>query len=253
MRRCTTEVNSVRGRWNPVDRRHAPLIAGLLVIALAVAATTVPAQEPNRPADLRSVTVTPAPTAGTGVVDLIRIFNECRQIMDLNDVFRQTRRELSDEATLKQKRLEELEIKLRAYRPDSPDYPGARKELSDETIGYRVWFETKQAELRADEMRWMKHLYEEANEVVRQLAQRRGLAMVVQSERFNATAAQDDLAALQAQIRSRKVVYAHPSTDITADVIAEMDQRYEGRGAKQSLGAGRTAAAAPPPTGSEQP
>lgn len=216
---------------NPPCRRGSRTIftSLLCMAALSVAAPHAGAQN--------------APAGKTGVVDLVRVFNDCKQIKDLNEFFRQRRKELSDEAENRRKALDEAEIKVRAFRPDSPDFAKARNDFSNQQIEFKVWTETKQREVQGDEFRWMERMYEECCAIVQKLAEQRGLDLVLLSEPFNADAAQEDLPALQAQIRARKVLYFAPRIDLTPAVIEELDKAYTARGGAASLRGGAPAGA----------
>jgi len=186
-----------------------------------------------------------APPTRTAVVDLVRVFNDSQQIKDLNELFRQRRQALSDEAANRRKVLDEAEIKLRAYRPDSPDFDKVRREFSDQQIAFKVWTESKQQEVRGDEFRWMDLMYQDSCVVIQKLAGQRGIDLVMLSEPFSAEAAQEDLAALQAQIRARKVVYFSQRIDLTASVVEELNRAYQARGGAAAIRGGAPATAAP--------
>lgn len=162
-------------------------------------------------------------------VDLVRVFNEWEQITALNNEFRKVREDLNREAETRRKALDELELKLRAYRPGSPDYAAVRKELVDQSIAFKVWFETKQQEVRGEEFRWMSTSYETACDVIRRMAERDGWDIVMQIEPFSADAAQEELPALQAQIRARKMVYCTSSNDLSRAIIDQLNMEYRAK------------------------
>lgn len=208
------------------------VMAALLVgMGFAVGRADNPASAPSGAACLDAAT--PSKMA---VVDLVRVFGECDQIKDLNTRFQRTREDLSNEAAARRKSLDEAEIKMRAYRPGSNDYVQAKRELTKQGIEFKAWADTKEQEVKADEYRWMEHLYTVSCDVVQRLAERKGLDIVMLSEPFNAAMDPDNLGALQAQIRARKVVYRSASADITNCVIEEMNRDYRAKGGKESLG-----------------
>lgn len=217
-------------------RKQAIVCGGLLAVVVlagmgyAVGWAQNPASAPTGAACL-----TPATPTRMAVVDLVRVFSECDQIKDLNTQFQQKREALSNDATARRKALDESEIKLRAYRPGSPDYVTAKKELSKQAIEFKAWADTMEQEVKADEFRWMEHMYVRASDIVQQLAEKKGLELVLLSEPFNPSLDPDNLSALQAQIRARKVVYRSASTDITNCVIDEMNRDYRAKGGKATL------------------
>ncbi|MCK6485349.1 MAG: OmpH family outer membrane protein [Phycisphaerae bacterium] len=205
-------------RLQPFSALIAAAVVGLAVCFAA-------ARQPSEPASGSST----GRSTRVAAVDLVRVFNEWEQITALNNEFRKVREDLNRDADTRRKALEELEMKLRAYRPGSPDYEGVRKELVDQSIAYKVWFETKQQEVRGEEFRWMSASYETACEIIRRMAERDGWDIVMQIEPFSADAAQEELPALQAQIRARKMVYCAASNDLTRAVIDQLNMEYRAK------------------------
>jgi Skp family chaperone for outer membrane proteins len=197
--------------------------------------------------------VAPATPTRMAVVDLVRVFNECAMIRDLNSVFTETRRAIQDEAQTRAKVVEDAETKVQAFRPGSPDYDKAVRDAGQKRIQFNVWFETMRAQVKNEEFRWMIEAYNMSNQVISAIATSRGIDMVTLVEPFAPELAEGELQALQAQIRARKVVYNAPTLDITNAVIDDMNRHYQQRGGRATLQSSISAGAGAIPGGAAQP
>lgn len=202
---------------------------GVTLLAIGYAVGQVSSSAPAIPASQ------PHALTRVAVVDLVKVFGEYDAVRDLNTLLKRQREDLATEAGTRRKALEEAEIKLRAYRPDSPDYAAVRRDYRKQAMEFDTWMRVTEEEVKTEECQWMARLYDQSCDVVRRLAESRQIDVVVTSESFNPIVAQDNMDALQSQIRGRKVVYSKSGVDITRDVLSELNREYRARGGKNSL------------------
>lgn len=180
--------------------------------------------------------------AGFVVVDVVRVFDDCDQIKDLNDLFKRANENFQKEGEARKKTLAQKEAELNAFSPDSPDYAPRRKEFARLTIEANVWLETTRADLRRDFFNWTRVVYEECLKSVEEVARQRGSTLVLQRRPFKPETINDEnLDNLRQMIHSRAVVHSDESIDITESVIRSMNQRYKERGGRAKLSVGTAA------------
>jgi Skp family chaperone for outer membrane proteins len=207
---------------------------GILLFSLAVMGLRPPLSPAQSPGGAPEPV--PAPAAQVGVVDVVRVFDECDQIRDLNQILKEANEAYQKEAEVRKKVLAQRETELAAFAPDSPDYPPRRREFTRMSIEYNVWLQQSRAELARDHFNWTRVVYEECCKVVSEVARERGMTLVLQKRDFKPDLfSEDDVDRIRQVIHGRNVVWFDASLDITDAVIKKMNQRYKERGGRAKL------------------
>lgn len=168
-----------------------------------------------------------APSNGRiAVIDFHRIFDETRQIGDLNQQIKTKESEFRAEADQRKKVIETKQKELVAFTPGTPDYESRRKDLVRLNIESNVWLQTTQAEIDSMKFDWTQLIYEKAVDVARQVAAERGYDAVLQYKEYDPMMVDPNVQAMRRLIQDREVIYHRPEIDITNDVIKRMDQQY---------------------------
>jgi len=178
-----------------------------------------------------------SPVAGpVGVVDVIRVFDECDQIKDLNQILREANETFQKEAEARKKVLAQKETELAAFAPDSPDYPPRRREFTRLSIEYNVWLQQTRGELARDHFNWTRIVYEECCKAVADIARERSMSVVLQKRPFKPEAIEDeDPDKVRQMIHGRNVVWNEDALDITDAVITRMNSRYREHGGRAKI------------------
>ena len=172
------------------------------------------------------------------VLDLVRVFNEAAQILDLNDEIRKSNDDYTKEATQRRKVIEEKQLELSAFKPGSPDYEARRKNLIHMNIDANVWLKVSEQEIEQRRFDWTRVVYEKAVQAAGEIAKQRGYDLVIQKFDFKPDIIADqNLQGIQRLIRERTVVYNIPEIDITDTVIQKMNATYKAEGGKATLSA----------------
>lgn len=180
-----------------------------------------------------------AGAGGIAVVDVVRIFDECAQIKDLNTLLKDRQAVNNKEAEAKQKALAEKETELAAFDPTSADYATRRKELTRLQIEFSAWAQVTREDMKRDHFNWTRIVYEESVVALGEISKERGLSLVLQKREFKPDVIVDlDVEKLRQMIHGRGVVWANESMDITQAVIDRMDAKYKERGGRAKLSAG---------------
>ncbi|HUN82586.1 MAG TPA: OmpH family outer membrane protein [Phycisphaerae bacterium] len=217
-------------------------VAGLLAIAaiVTVAVTTLTSGQPNTPAS-------PAGESRIAVVDLVRIFNECAQILDLNDMIRSMNDDYSKEAAQRKKAIEDKQAELGAFKPGTNDYEVRKKNLIRMNIEANVWLKVKEQEIDQLKFDWTRVVYEKSLQAIAELGKEKGYDAVLQKMEFKPLEIEQNVQNLRRLIQDRAVLYHNPEVDITEKVIQRMNAAYKSAGGKASL------IAAPPGSSAKNP
>ena len=168
------------------------------------------------------------------VIDVVRVFNEFRQTQDLNEEFDKRRRQVQEELDARDVTLETKAGELEAFHPDSADYSKRRRELQRLRIDRENYMRFAEMEVRELFRDWTRRTYEQICQTAAEVARERGFEVVLAREELEEGL--PDAAALKQQIRSRKVIYFHPDSDITEQVLDRLNRPYEQKAKRPELG-----------------
>ncbi|QDV90141.1 Outer membrane protein (OmpH-like) [Phycisphaerae bacterium RAS2] len=215
--------------------KRATLI--LIALAPAVLCAVGIAQGQGQPAGNATPAAPTASPTRAGVIDLIRIFNECQQILDLNDQIKKKTDDYGKEAAERRKRIEDKQTALNAFKPGTPDYEARRTELVRANIDANVWLKVAEQEIEQDRYTWTIKVYEKACEMAAVVAKERGMDLVLQRTAFRPDEIQEQsVQAIRRIIQDRVVVYNSDDLDITEAVIAKMNADYRNDPARPKIG-----------------
>ncbi len=210
------------------------LASPLILIAVVLVGTIVVAQTTTQPA------VAPANSSPGGhdiaVLDLVRIFNDCTQIQDLNQLIREKSDDFAKEATQRKKVIEDKQMELQAFKIGSPDWEVRRKDLVRLNIDANVWLKVTEQQVDQEKFDWTRVIYEKAVQVASDIAKERGYDVVLQKTDFKPMDIEQTVQNLRRVIQERTVIYNVPDIDITDLVIRRMNSDYQLAGGKKVLG-----------------
>jgi len=222
--------------------RNLAIVLAPAVIVLAVVGATRSAGQPTGSAPA-------APAANDGrhgiaVLDLVRIFNECGQIKDLNEMIRRRTEEIDKEANQRRDVIQNKQQELSAFQPGKPDYETRRKDLTRLNVEANVWYKMQGDDVEREKFEWTRLIYEQAIAVAGEVAKEQGYGVVLQRVEFKPFEIEQTVQTLRRVIQDRTVIYSVPEIDISDQVIRRMDAAY-------SIGGGKKLIA--PPDKSAQP
>lgn len=213
-----------------MNRIASPLILVLVVLI----ATLVGAQTTTQPA---AGSAAPSNCCHlVAVLDLVRIFNECMQIQDLNQMIREKNDDFAKEATQRKKVIEDKQMELQAFKVGSPDWEARRKDLVRLNIEANVWLKVTEQQVEQEKFDWTRVIYEKAAQVSSDIAKERGYDVVLQKTDFKPDDIEPTVQNLRRVIQDRTVIYNVADIDITELVIRRMDSDYKAAGGKKVLG-----------------
>lgn len=160
--------------------------------------------------------------AKVGTVSMRDIFRDCKANINYRDraIVEQNRRNAEMDAL--EKKIAADEAGLKALKPGSSDYMKQYEVLINEQAQYEAkkQFLTQQRGL--EDRQWTEVLYKEVLRITKELAQKKGLEMVMEvDEPVFPMASTDEL---MMALQTHKVLYSGGCVSLTAEVVAEMDK-----------------------------
>jgi len=162
-------------------------------------------------------------TAKIGIVSVRKVFRDCQ----LNVKYRSNA--LAEQSRLKAEEdkldteIKAQEAALKVLKQGSPDYLTKANELFHKKAGLEA---TRQfnAQARAlKDQRWTEALYQELIVIVKELAQQKGLDMVLEGDELEFPIASGE--ELMMALQTHKVLYSGGCVDLNAEAMAELDKR----------------------------
>jgi len=215
---------------------------GVLLAGIALLASSSDNRASAEPAGTEAHAASGARIA---VVDFVRIFDECAQIKDLNDLILQKQEAIKAEAEQRRDVIEAKQMEFAALRPGSLDHETRRKDLMRLRMEANVWLQMSEQDLDQQRFNWTRIIYENALKAAADVAKERGYGMILQRKEFDPTAIEPTVANIRRIIKNRSVVYSAPEDDVTTSVIRRLDESYKIGGGKNQLSPGAKPAGTP--------
>jgi len=174
--------------------------------------------------------------SGTGKVaclDVGKIFNEYQRQKDLTEEMHVFEGEMQSEIGGRRGRIDSLQATLDAMSLDDPMLVKRQREMLQLQYDYKNWRDLMQADMAREVGLWTRKIYSEIMDATEQLAQREGYDIVLYKS--PAELIGFDPEAVRDQIRSRKLLYANPTVDITQAVLDRLNADYRAQPKTQML------------------
>lgn len=201
-------------------------LMGVIVGSLALIITSQGVSQPGAPGGAAP----PGNASGrrVAVIDVVRIFNECAQIKDLNEKMRLAGDQFAAEAKRRRELLDQRTLELRAFRPGTVDYENRRKELVKINIEANSWAKATEEDLERQKFDWTRIIYGKTIEAATQIAKDQGYDLVLQTAEFKPMELpEQDVQSLRRIIQQRAVIYNVAEVDVTDPVILRLDAEYK--------------------------
>ncbi len=157
-----------------------------------------------------------------GVVSMMTLLRDSQRAAERERQFNAEQERIKGELDKLNQELETDQSRLRAFRQGSQEYLDLYKGIMEKQARMQALQEYHRQAMTAKERQWTEQLYKEILQVVEKVAEQKGLSLVLEwtepefpipAERFVAT------------LNTQKVLYARGCVDITADVLAMIDQK----------------------------
>ncbi len=167
------------------------------------------------------------------VVDVVKVFNEYQRQRDLTEEMKRTQDRLEKENQRRRDQIDSAQATLDAMHPDDPTYAEKMRQLLQQQIDYKNWFDVNQAAMAREVGIWTTRIYREVTTSVGEVAQSQGVALVMFRDEFEPSGLDPEV--IRDQIRSRKVLYAADTIDLTQTVLDRLNNQYRSQPQKPML------------------
>lgn len=159
--------------------------------------------------------------AKVAVVDVTRVLETSKKHQAWKDKMEKEQEQMRAEFSAMSSELQALEQNIRLRNRGSEDYI----RLTGQFVEKKAILEAKNAfyeeKVTAQMQNWTEELYKTLMIVVDRIAQQKGVDLVLAKEQLDLPA--PSLRDFMLTIKTRKVLYNHPNLDITAEVLAALD------------------------------
>ena len=193
--------------------RFAPIA---LLIAAALACTNSVASAQTQPAKI-------------AIANPAKIFAELKETADLRKAMEAKEDQVKKMQFEKQQKIKDLQAKRDNFKSDSQSFAEANRDLMAAAVDYEVWGRMTQAEVQGEQKRQLLSIFNRITTTVSEVATQKGIDLVITDQRpeIPENLDQVNVDQLRAMINSRNVLFFKPQVDISADVVAALNAKYE--------------------------
>ena len=162
------------------------------------------------------------PPARVGIVDVTQILENCKRNQQWQEKAQADRQKVQGEFQQMKTALDALQANIKALKPGSSDYYDLMDQYEQKKAimdGKNSFYESK---FTQETQQWMEELYKDFMKVVDQVAQDKGLDVVLGKETLDLPA--PTLRDFMLSVKTKKVLYNHADLDITSDVLTALDK-----------------------------
>lgn len=133
--------------------------------------------------------------------------------------------ELEKQNVSRRQKVADLKSAMELLKPDAPQYEEANRAFMTAAIEHKNWAEVSQAQAARNEKMQTKMLFDKITEAIAEIAKERSIELVVAEQpAFNIERMTSEQ--LTQAMAQRQVLYTSSTADLTNDVIARLDEKY---------------------------
>ncbi len=167
------------------------------------------------------------PPSHLAVVNIVQLFNDLNEKIAADSDIDKMRRDFEAQSDTKRKEVADLQDKVDhpQFKTDSAEYKAQQNDLVLKTRQYQAFGQYAQDMLFLELRLRTASIYSKMNKAVADYAQANGIALVFVADDLSVDAAKSQ-EQLQAMVTLRKLIYFHPSFDITTAIRNKMNTDY---------------------------
>lgn len=162
------------------------------------------------------------PSVKIGTVNIAKIFSNCKRSVAHRTKSNSEQRKIIEELEKLSKELKADENMLRALKQDSSDYLSQREEFIKKRSNFEAQQTINKEHALLKEYKWRKEFYQDILRITSKLAEKKGLDVVLEKEEIDISAL--NVNEFNQTMITHKVLYSGGCTDITDEVIAQLDK-----------------------------
>lgn len=160
--------------------------------------------------------------AKVAIVDISKILQNSQKHKQWQQKMTDQETQMKGEFQKDKEALEVLQKNLDLLNLGSKDYVDTMKEFLDKKSLLEAKDKFYQEKVNLEMLQWTENLYKQMLDVTSQIAQKKGLDIVLAQEELDTQS--PSLRDLMLNIRTKKVLYCTTQIDITAEVLAVLDE-----------------------------
>jgi Skp family chaperone for outer membrane proteins len=175
--------------------------------------------------------------AKVAVVNIPRVSENYDKTRDLEDQFEQKRVVLNQQRQELNGKIERTKQSLKVeLKPGTPEFAARRKELAMLEAEMQWFVDSEGQKIEAGMGAALLGIYDDIQKVVYEIAQERGIDLVLAADQLPAEPPQSPNQVRQ-QIALQKVVFWSANVDLSNEVIVRLNEKYKAAGGKAGLAA----------------
>jgi Skp family chaperone for outer membrane proteins len=156
-----------------------------------------------------------------GVVNVRKVFRSCKRNAKYREQAIAEQSKIKAEEEKLSKEVEAQEAGLKALKPGSTDYMTQYKELLQKRAGLEAQVRFNGQQRIVKDQRWTEQLYQEILKMAGELAQQKGLELVLDVDEPEFPVASAD--ELMMTLSTNKVLYSGGCADLTDEIVTRLD------------------------------
>lgn len=167
-------------------------------------------------------------------VNLVYVFDNFDRTKVLNQRRLESLQRLQEAEEQKTEALDAERRTLQALAPDSAEFFRRKREFDRMNIEFQVWQMYEREQITQAHLHWIQRTYQMVIEEIAEVSRKHGIPLVVTQEELDVSRI-DNTESLLQRILIRKVVYCNPDIDITDEVLANLNTKFERAGGAASV------------------
>ena len=167
----------------------------------------------------------PAVPARIAVVDFTKVLQSYTREKDSEKTIKDAEDRIVAEAKSRAAELDKLKDKLKMHQPDSPAFAATEKEITSKTVEFQTWQELKQREMLERGGAIIRGVYADIERATADCAKAAGYTLVLKTDLLDLSS--PSVRDLDLRVKLRQILYVSDELDITNDVVAMLNARYE--------------------------
>lgn len=160
--------------------------------------------------------------AKVAIVNVTKVLQNSKKHKAWQEKMTEQETQMKAEFQKDKKAMESIQANMDVLKPGTVDYVNAMKDFLDRKGLLEAKDKFYNEKINLEMLQWTESLYVQMLDVVKQIAQQKGLDLVVSQEDLETPS--PSLRDFMLNIRTKKVLYHADQMDITEDVLAALDQ-----------------------------
>ena len=163
------------------------------------------------------------------IANPVKIFNEIQETKDLRAKMEADAKAADSERIQKQSHLNDTKNSRDVYNPNTQKFQELNQKYLEEAIAFDTWGKIRSVQLANDQKQKIAYLYQKIMDGIGKVATNKKIDLVLADQAPQLPDNLDQITAdqLRAVLGSRNILFAAGATDISTDIITQMDADYK--------------------------